>query len=84
MQTLFAPLFKQFALIEHPIRYFILMFFYILGGLHFAFDLWHSYQGEIVTDSIRTIWYAFFFTVAVFGARYIEQKKQKKVMEQVI
>jgi len=60
------------------------MFFYILGGLHFAFDLWHSYQGVNDTDAVRTILYAFIFTLAIFGARYIEQKKLKKSSIQTI
>jgi hypothetical protein len=78
MQTLFAPLFKPFAIIHFPIRYFILLLFTILGGFHLAYDIYGWYLGHEFMGTTKVVSLSLLLTVVVFISQYLKQKSLKQ------
>ncbi len=72
------PIFKPFAAIEHPVRYFLLLFIIFFGGWHLADDLTLIFgnSGHTPVDIVFTL--AFLSAVLTFGSRYIDQRKIKR------
>ena len=84
MRTLTAPLFQQFAILKHPIRYFVFLFLMILGSLHLAVDISIIFLNKTLTDVARLIFFTFLLSIVFFISKYFEQKKLKQISNQTI
>lgn len=84
MRTLFAPLFKQFALLEHPVRYFLYLFVMILGVFHFAIDIAIIFFDKTLTDVARLTVFSLILSILFFISEYFRQRKLKRISSQSI
>jgi hypothetical protein len=83
MQTLFSPLFKPFAAVNYPIRYFLLLFLAITGVLQLMNELYINIVGTEFWFA-RSISYPLVFSVLIFISRYFKHKKSKQMSAQTI
>ena len=78
MTSLFAPLFQQFAGLDHPIRYSLLLFITILGALHFVNDFsMFIFDTEFMELTRLFIW-SVLLSLLIFISQYFRQKKLKR------
>lgn len=78
MTALFAPLFQQFAGLEHPIRYSLLLFITILGALHLVNDLSIFVFDTEFIELARLFMWSVLLSVLIFISQYFRQKKLKR------
>jgi intracellular septation protein A len=82
MPTLFAPLLKQFALLEHPIRYFLYRFIIALGAIRLIGDLSLIFFNKEFLSEIKVTALIFLLAILFFISEYFQQKKLKRISTQ--
>lgn len=78
MMSLFAPLFQQFAGLDHPIRYSLLLFMTILGALHLVNDFSIFVFDTEFMEMARLLMWSVLLSLLIFIAQYFRQKKLKQ------
>jgi hypothetical protein len=82
MQTLLGPLLKQFALLDHPIRFLIYRFLIGLGAIRLISDLSMTFFDKAFLKGVKvTVLFLLLSTIA-FVLEYFEQKKLKHISTQ--
>ncbi len=78
MTALFAPLFQQFAGLDHPIRYSLLLFITILGALHLVNDFSIFVFNTEFLELARLLMWSVLLSVLIFISHYFRQKKLRQ------
>ena len=78
MTALFAPLFQQFAGLDHPIRYSLLQFITILGTLHLVNDFSLFVFDAEFMELTRLFILSILLSVLIFISQYFRQRKLKR------
>jgi hypothetical protein len=79
MLTLLGPLLKQFALLDHPIRFFIYRFLIGLGAIRLIGDLVMIFFNKAFLDGMRGTGLMLLLSIIAFVSEYFEQRKLKRI-----
>jgi len=71
MQSLFRP----FVVLEAPVKYFLVIFIAMFGGLHLADDIGYLYTSYKHAEPEKIFLLALFTSIIFFISRYLSQKK---------
>ena len=82
MPTLFAPLLKQFAALEHPFRYFLYRLIIILGCVRLINDLSLIFFNKEYMSGIKVFSLIFILSILFFVSEYYRQRKLKSISAQ--
>ena len=74
MQSLFKP----FAAVDSPVKYFLTMFFMYFGGWHIVDDIRFLYGDGKHSELVHVFGLAVVSAVLMFISRYLAQKKAKR------
>lgn len=84
MITMFEPLFRPYAAVERPVRYFLLLFMMFQAALHIINDVILLYYGSEFMEMPRLYIFSILMTAFVFVSGYFRQKKEKQLADQSI
>lgn len=84
MLSLFEPLFRQFAAVEHPIRFFLLRFIILLGIVHIINDGIRFFFSSEFMEAPRLYLFSLLLTALVFLSDFFKQKKHQQDAAQAI
>lgn len=76
--SLFAPLFQQFAGLDHPVRYSLLLFITILGALHLVNDISIFVFNTEFLELARLLMWSVLLFVLIFISHYLRHKKLRR------
>jgi len=79
MPTLLGPLLKQFALLDHPARFFIYRFLIGLGGIRLISDVSMIFFNKEFLDGMTGTGLILLLSIIAFVSEYFEQKKLKRI-----
>jgi hypothetical protein len=82
MPTLFAPLLKQFAALEHPFRYFFYRLIIILGFVRLINDLSLIFFNKEFMSGIKVFSLIFILSILFFISEYYRQRKLNSISTQ--